>query len=215
MGRTRNSVFIWRGPLYKRSVNSARLTTWSILRVFCSWQPSPLLRKPKKNFRFSRWSFPYVPAYGQELFLAISRDVWENFPLWPWQLVRKQTCYAPQQSTRSGSVFFFKNSLPHCSRVAVLSQGQLWNAHAMFQQCFSMRPHNMLEPRCWDDQCSSNFSAIFASFWPLTVPYMTPTQFFALYLNLLSKKHVFSPQYSTYIMITCSSNLRKSCDFFE
>ena len=112
-------------------------------------------------------------------------------------------------------LFSPRTTLPHCSRVAVLSQGQLWNAHAMFQQCFSMRPHNMLEPRCWDDQCSSNFSAIFASFWPLTVPYMTPTQFFALYLNLLSKKHVFSPQYSTYIMITWSSNLRKSCDFFE
>ena len=34
--RTRNLVFIWRGPLYKRSVISAQLTTWSILRVFCS-----------------------------------------------------------------------------------------------------------------------------------------------------------------------------------
>ena len=31
----------------------------------------------------------------------------------------------------------------------------------------------------------------FLSFWPRTVPYMTPTQFFALYLNLLSNLHTF------------------------
>ena len=42
----------------------------------------------------------------------------------------------------------------------------------------------------------------FLSFWPRTVPYMTPTQFFALYLNLLSNLHIFSFYPWIFIILT-------------
>ena len=103
----------------------------------------------------------------------------------------------------------FRHSLCKKSMISY----HLIHVSAMFQQCSSNfsaifwiffiiltpystihNPHPIFRPLL---ESSIEFAYFFhlihefSSFWPLTVPYMTPTQFFALYLNLLSNLHIF------------------------